>query len=194
MRSRTRWSTYRYGASLPAIEDSLHPAMIQATDDGLATAGSYVLISTGTGASVTTARQQAYRVLNRLTVPASSFWRNDIGSRASLGSAEAAGSRIRGGVGVLSSDQSQPHSYSHASPSVSPQPGCGHLSMSCALVFRRGNRIAHYHFTSHRIEHAILDNACHQILKLALRSKSLTAPMAIAPISVAPSIVPGCAI
>ena len=65
----------------PAIEDHLHPAMIQAADDGLATAGSYVLISTGTGESVTTARQQAYRVLNRLTVPASPFWRNDIGSR-----------------------------------------------------------------------------------------------------------------
>jgi phosphoribosylamine---glycine ligase len=63
------------------IEDSLHPAMIQATNSGLSTAGSYVLISTGTGGSVTAARKQAYRVLNRLTVPASPFWRNDIGSR-----------------------------------------------------------------------------------------------------------------
>jgi phosphoribosylamine--glycine ligase len=63
------------------LEDQLHPAMVQATDDGLATAGSYVLISTGTGESVTAARRQAYRVLNRLTVPASPFWRNDIGSR-----------------------------------------------------------------------------------------------------------------
>ena len=65
----------------PGIEDNLHPAMLQATDDGLATAGSYVLISTGTGKSVTEARKGAYRVLNRLTVPASPFWRNDIGSR-----------------------------------------------------------------------------------------------------------------
>ena len=65
----------------PAIEDNLHVAMAQATADELSTAGSYVLISTGTGHSVTEARRGAYRVLNRLTVPASPFWRNDIGSR-----------------------------------------------------------------------------------------------------------------
>jgi phosphoribosylamine---glycine ligase len=65
----------------PGLEDHLHPVMVQATDDGLATAGSYVLVATGTSEAVTGARQQAYRVLNRLTVPASPFWRNDIGSR-----------------------------------------------------------------------------------------------------------------
>lgn len=65
----------------PGIEDSLHLAMAQAQGDELATAGSYVLVSTGTGQSVTEARRGAYRVLDRLTVPASPFWRNDIGQR-----------------------------------------------------------------------------------------------------------------
>ena len=64
------------------IEDALHPVMVQVDrNDQLATAGSYVLVSTGTGKTVVEARRGAYRVLDRLTVPASPFWRNDIGGR-----------------------------------------------------------------------------------------------------------------
>ena len=71
------------------IEGALHPAMMQVAEvEGRptpATAGSYVLVATGTGESVTAARDGAYRVLNRLTVPASPFWRNDIGNRLRRG-------------------------------------------------------------------------------------------------------------
>lgn len=64
------------------IEDALHPVMVQIDrNDQLATAGSYVLVSTGTGKTVVEARRGAYRVMDRLTVPASPFWRNDIGGR-----------------------------------------------------------------------------------------------------------------
>jgi phosphoribosylamine-glycine ligase len=77
----------------PGIEDNLHFCAAQVGEgprlvDGkiekqpvLATAGSYVLVSTGTGATVVEARREAYRVLDRLTIPASPFWRVDIGSR-----------------------------------------------------------------------------------------------------------------
>lgn len=47
----------------------------------LATAGSYVMVATGTADSIVSARNSAHRVLNRLTIPASPFWRNDIGQR-----------------------------------------------------------------------------------------------------------------
>ena len=50
-------------------------------DAHLCTSGSYVLVATGTGQTVVGARRGAYRVLDRLTIPASPFWRNDIGSR-----------------------------------------------------------------------------------------------------------------
>ena len=64
------------------IEDNIHPAMMQVKDDQqLATSGSYVLISTGTGDSVVRARNEALRVIDRLTIPASPWWRNDIGAR-----------------------------------------------------------------------------------------------------------------
>lgn len=69
----------------PGIEDNLHFCMAQRGQwDGeptLMTAGSYTLVSTGTGESVVEARTKAYRVLDRLTIPASPFFRNDIGSR-----------------------------------------------------------------------------------------------------------------
>jgi phosphoribosylamine-glycine ligase len=51
----------------------------------LVTSGSYVLVSTGTGESVVEARTRAYRVLDRLTIPASPFWRIDIGARLRSG-------------------------------------------------------------------------------------------------------------
>jgi len=71
----------------PGIEDNIHLCMAQVGEfekrPTLMTAGSYVLVSTGTGESVVAARNEAYRVLDRLTIPASPFWRNDIGSRLS---------------------------------------------------------------------------------------------------------------
>lgn len=70
----------------PSIEDNLHYVMIQhAPSSELATAGSYALVGTGTGHSVTEARKEAYRVLNRLTIPASPFWRVDVGGRLRAG-------------------------------------------------------------------------------------------------------------
>jgi len=77
----------------PSIEDDLHFCMMQVGESPkvsggtvgkapcLATAGSYVMVGTGTGESVVEARDHAYRVLNRLTIPNSSFHRIDIGAR-----------------------------------------------------------------------------------------------------------------
>lgn len=77
----------------PSIEQSLHfvhvcqgdAPVIEGGKVGrephLATAGSYVLVATGTGESVVEARGGAYRALRRLTIPASPFWRPDIGTR-----------------------------------------------------------------------------------------------------------------
>jgi phosphoribosylamine---glycine ligase len=67
---------------VPSIEDNIHACNVQVDRDGqLATAGSYVLVSTGTGETVVKARAQAHRVIDRLTIPASPFYRNDIGAR-----------------------------------------------------------------------------------------------------------------
>ena len=78
---------------VPSIEGRLHFCNVMMGDapeiangavgkePNLCTAGSYVLVCTGTGDSVVAARNQAHRVLNRLTIPASPFWRNDIGLR-----------------------------------------------------------------------------------------------------------------
>ena len=77
----------------PALEESLHycdvmegraPAVAEgkvSVEPHLCTAGSYVLVSTGTGSTVVEARTKAHRALNRLSIPASPFWRNDIGTR-----------------------------------------------------------------------------------------------------------------
>lgn len=45
------------------------------------TAGDYVLVASGTGDSVRQSRGRAYRVLDKVKVPASPFWRPDIGQR-----------------------------------------------------------------------------------------------------------------
>ncbi len=45
------------------------------------TAGDYVLVTTGVGETVRTARQAAYRVAESLKIPSSPFWRPDIGQR-----------------------------------------------------------------------------------------------------------------
>lgn len=45
------------------------------------TAGDYVLVASGTGETVRQSRGRAYRVLDKVKVPASPFWRPDIGQR-----------------------------------------------------------------------------------------------------------------
>jgi phosphoribosylamine-glycine ligase len=44
-------------------------------------AGDYVAIVTGQGATVNAARRQAYGHINQLSMPSGAFWRNDIGQR-----------------------------------------------------------------------------------------------------------------
>jgi phosphoribosylamine-glycine ligase len=66
----------------PGIMDNLHFCDIQAGKDAeFESAGAYLLVSTGTGVTVSEARREAERILNRLTIPASPFWRIDIGRR-----------------------------------------------------------------------------------------------------------------
>lgn len=50
-------------------------------DTDFETAGSYVLVATGTGASVSAGRRSALGALGKLTIPASPYWRIDIGQR-----------------------------------------------------------------------------------------------------------------
>ncbi len=45
------------------------------------TAGDYVLVASGLGDSVRQSRGRAYRILEKIQVPASPFWRPDIGQR-----------------------------------------------------------------------------------------------------------------
>lgn len=45
------------------------------------TAGDYVLVASGVGPSVQTSRAKAYQTLEKIRLPASPFWRPDIGSR-----------------------------------------------------------------------------------------------------------------
>ena len=47
----------------------------------MVTAGDYILVATGTGATVRAAKSRAYRVMESLTVPNSPMWRTDIGQR-----------------------------------------------------------------------------------------------------------------
>ena len=73
--------------------DSVHPCMMQAGEapclvDGkvvrqplLCSAGTYVLVATGTGETVQAAQKAAYRVVKELRMPASPCYRTDIGSR-----------------------------------------------------------------------------------------------------------------
>lgn len=77
----------------PGIEDNIHLVMAHVGEAPvvrggaiskapvLATSGSYVLVSTGTGHTVRQARDEALRVLDRLSCPASPFWRVDAGGR-----------------------------------------------------------------------------------------------------------------
>ena len=65
------------------IGESFHPCEMMHGEDGavLASAGGYVGVATGTGDTVRQAARRAYRVLDHLSMPASPFWRNDIGRR-----------------------------------------------------------------------------------------------------------------
>ena len=77
----------------PSMHDNLHPCQIQMghapTDQGedvvdkpcWLTAGDYVLVASGLGDSVRQSRGRAYRILEKIQVPASPFWRPDIGQR-----------------------------------------------------------------------------------------------------------------
>jgi phosphoribosylamine-glycine ligase len=47
----------------------------------MTTAGDYLLVGSGLGESVRSARIKAYRALESLEVPNSPFWRPDIGQR-----------------------------------------------------------------------------------------------------------------
>lgn len=51
------------------------------TEPCLVTAGDYVLVATGCGNGVREARRAAYRVIENISLPASPFWRDDIGER-----------------------------------------------------------------------------------------------------------------
>jgi phosphoribosylamine---glycine ligase len=51
------------------------------TEPCLVTAGDYVLVATGLGDGVREARRACYRVIENISLPASPFWRDDIGER-----------------------------------------------------------------------------------------------------------------
>jgi phosphoribosylamine--glycine ligase len=77
----------------PSMEKNLHPCGVMMgsapcdVDQDVQekpcwlTAGDYVLIASGLGESVRQARGRAYRTLEKIQVPASPFWRPDIGQR-----------------------------------------------------------------------------------------------------------------
>ena len=52
-----------------------------ATEGCALTAGDYILIASGTGATVRAARAKAYAVLDKIKMPNGPFWRIDIGKR-----------------------------------------------------------------------------------------------------------------
>lgn len=63
-------------------DHSFHPCEVQADKDAdYASAGHYLGVSVGTGERVSTAAKNAYRALNKISMPASPFHRSDIGAR-----------------------------------------------------------------------------------------------------------------
>jgi phosphoribosylamine---glycine ligase len=67
----------------PRFRVGWHPAEMMAADadDETASAGDYLGVATGTGASVKEAAERAYRTLRAIEIPGSPFWRVDIGRR-----------------------------------------------------------------------------------------------------------------
>lgn len=83
-----------YGALPRAVRKHIHPCEMMLGQNVptdiedqvvnmpcLLTAGDYVLVASGTGETIRRARGAAYRVLDKIKVPASPFWRPDIGDR-----------------------------------------------------------------------------------------------------------------
>lgn len=60
-----------------------HLCEAQLINEQLHTSGDYVMVMTGTGESVQSARRAVYRRIDRIEIPASPFWRIDIGQRLS---------------------------------------------------------------------------------------------------------------
>jgi phosphoribosylamine--glycine ligase len=64
-----------------AVDQQWHPCECQAgsLDEQMSSAGSYIGIATGKGSAVREAARGAYRTLRKISMPASPFYRNDIG-------------------------------------------------------------------------------------------------------------------
>jgi phosphoribosylamine-glycine ligase len=63
-----------------APETGWHPCEIQAGDEAsMLSAGHYLGIAVGTAETVRQASNRAYRILRKISMPASPFYRNDIG-------------------------------------------------------------------------------------------------------------------
>jgi phosphoribosylamine--glycine ligase len=70
------------GVPLWGETEGFHPCECQAGENSpLASAGGYVGIGVGTGATVRLAARSAYSTLRKISMPASPFYRNDIGKR-----------------------------------------------------------------------------------------------------------------
>lgn len=79
-----------------SMRDSVHPCQVQlgksfvdragtvVEEPCWLTAGDYLLVASGTGDSVRQSRARAYSVMEKIRVPASPFWRPDIGERLKL--------------------------------------------------------------------------------------------------------------
>jgi phosphoribosylamine---glycine ligase len=64
------------------VDEHWHPAEMQVGDDtDLMSAGDYLGVATGCGATVREAARGAYSTLRKLSMPSSPFWRIDIGQR-----------------------------------------------------------------------------------------------------------------
>ena len=62
------------------VAENWHPCeMMKGEETELCSAGDYIGLATGTGATVREACRGAYSTLEKLSMPASPFWRNDIG-------------------------------------------------------------------------------------------------------------------
>lgn len=64
-----------------AYDHDMHFAQAMCEDGIMKTAGDYVLIATGTGATVQQARERVYRAIRRPRLPTEPFYRPDIGQR-----------------------------------------------------------------------------------------------------------------
>ena len=71
----------------PTDDDGWHPCECMGNQDSgeaeQVSAGDYIGVATGTGGTVREAARRAYGLLSKLSMPASPFWRNDIGKRLS---------------------------------------------------------------------------------------------------------------